>query len=177
MDQKLLLDEALAFLQLTESSHLNDLKTNYHHLAKKFHPDTGEYDSDVLFQELQKQYEFLKEWWNLKGNFFYPNQNPKKSTESVSKATQLKKEGNDPIFNQYKYAKELETKAILIYFEKNKNAPLNLDEAKNKHIEELRHALEPVAKIYNEILVNFPQSIWAQDSKDSLHRLSVWWKK
>lgn len=180
MDQKLLLNEALTFLHLTESSSEQDLKVSYHNLAKKYHPDAGEYDSDVLFQELQRHYDFLKEYLQIHHSFL-SRENLISSSESLQeqrlKTSRSKREGNDPIFNQYKLAKEIETTAILSYFDKNKNSPLNLDEVANKNLEKLRKELEPARKIFLDIIGNYPQSIWASDSKDSLQRLSVWWKK
>ncbi len=171
MDQKLLLNEALSFLHLTESSTEQDLKTTYHQLAKKYHPDSGEFDSDILFHELQKHHEFLKSYLSDHGSFRF------KSKEIPGhKKKEPKKEGSDPIFNLYKLAKEEETKAILDYFERTKNTPLHLDELKNKNLIELRFKLEPVRKKYQEIVSEHPESIWAKDSKDSLQRISVWWR-
>jgi hypothetical protein len=179
LDQKLLLNEALAFLHLSESSTEQDLKATYHLLAKKYHPDTGEFDSDILFQELQKHYEFLKTWWNDKGNFILSHSTKQPIVEPNiinSYRSRSTKQGNDPIFNLYKLAKEVETRAILDYFEKTKNTPLELHETKNKNLSELRKALEPAKNKYQEIVKLYPQSIWAKDSGDSLQRLSVWWK-
>jgi len=171
LDQKLLLNEALSFLHLTESSNEQELKTSYHGLAKKYHPDSGEYDSDILFRELQKQYEFLKAHYANYGNFKLPGVSI--PDESITKKSKTKK---DPIFELYKTAKDRETRAILSYFEKTKNSPLHLDEKGNKSLEGLRKDLDPVRKIYLEILSLYPESIWAKDSKESLQRISVWWK-
>ncbi len=179
MDQKLLLSEALAFLHLVDSSSSQDLKNSYHKLAKKYHPDTGEYDSDILFQELQKHYDFLTLWWSENGSFRMSNLSTNKgsSRKKEKQESVQRKDSGEPIFALYKEAKDLETKAILDYFEKTKNAPLNLDESKNKAVSALRKALEPVLAKYHEIVHLYPQSIWASDSKDSIQRLSVWWKK
>ncbi|GBF49358.1 DnaJ domain protein [Leptospira ryugenii] len=157
-----MLEEALAFFQLNESSSELDLKNQYQRLAKRYHPDAGEYDSAVMFLELQRHYEFLKEWWNTQQSFVWLE---KKSSKA-----------KDPIFEMYKLAKEKETIAILQYFEKNKNTPLVLEDDKNKGIESLRKALEPVREIYREITFKYPNSIWAKDSEESLQRISVWWK-
>jgi len=170
VDQKLLLNEALSFLHLTESSTEQDLKSTYHVLAKKYHPDTSDYDSDILFQELQKHYDFLKNYIAEQGSF----KSPKKEIP-VNRIQKSTKEGNDPIFNLYKKTKEEETRAILDYFEKTKNTPLHLNESKNKNLSELRRALDPVRNKYREIVSLYPDSIWANDSKDSLQRISVWW--
>ncbi|WP_411822341.1 J domain-containing protein [Leptospira sp. 'Mane'] len=173
MDKELLLDEALSFLGLNRFSDEDDLKTSYHKLAKKYHPDTGEFTSEVLFQELQKNYEFLKKYFESNKGFGPGFSEPKTDTIRTDKSSSVP---SDPIFVIYKKAKEEETKAILTYFEKTKLSPLNLDEAKNNALVELRLKLDPVCKIYLDIVNNHSNSLWANDSRSSLDRLSVWWK-
>ncbi|TGN13415.1 J domain-containing protein [Leptospira ilyithenensis] len=174
MDKELLLDEALSFLGLNRFSTEDDLKVNYHKLAKKYHPDTGEFTSEVLFQELQKNYEYLKKYFESNKSFGQIYAEKKKDLVRSEKSNPIP---SDPIFVVYKKAKEEETKAILNYFEKTKLSPLNLDEAKNNSLVELRAKLDPVCKIYLDIVKNHPNSLWVKDSKSSLDRLSVWWKQ
>ncbi|TGN16906.1 J domain-containing protein [Leptospira idonii] len=190
MDEKLLLDEALSFLGLKGDSSEDDLKSQYHKLAKKYHPDGGEFTSEILFQELQKHYEFLKKFWERNGSFDAFSLGKGRSSRqdhSFSHEPEAAREGAgkdtssslvpDPIFSMYKTAKEEETRAILNYFEKTKLDPMNLNHAKNNALAELRTRLDPVCKVYLDIVQNHPKSIWVGDSKDSLARLSVWWKQ
>ncbi|BDA78493.1 molecular chaperone DnaJ [Leptospira kobayashii] len=174
MDKELLLDEALSFLGLNHFSTEDDLKASYHRLAKKYHPDTGEFTSEILFQELQKNYEYLKKYFESNKSFESFASGKK---EEATRAERSNPVPSDPIFIVYKKAKEEETKAILNYFEKTKLSPLNLDEAKNNALAQLRSKLDPVCRIYLDIAKNHPNSIWANDSKSSLDRLSVWWKQ
>ncbi|EMY71929.1 DnaJ domain-containing protein [Leptospira vanthielii] len=175
MDKKLLLNDSLHFLGLSLGFTESELKESYHKLAKKYHPDSGEFTSDVMFLELNKHYESLKDYllihpeeevsvegsgdWNGDGDLNNP----------------LVKPSKDPIFHDYKQAKEKETKAILRYYEKRDLHPIELSENLNKELVQLRKDLEPVLSVYVEILKKHSTSLWAKDAKDSLERLKVWW--
>ena len=50
-------DEAIKILQLDSDFKVNDLKTNYHKLAKQYHPDKG--GTNEQFQKINDAYTFL----------------------------------------------------------------------------------------------------------------------
>ncbi|XDD47862.1 DnaJ domain-containing protein [Leptospira sp. WS39.C2] len=191
MDKKLLLNDSLQFLGLSSGFTEEELRDSYHKLAKKYHPDTGEYTSDVMFVELNKHYESLKEFllihpedsgldssFDAEGQILRDenhnhshlhNQNQKEQVES--------KPSKDPIFQEYKLAKEKETEAILRYYEKRNLHPIELSSSLNKELVQLQKELEPVLQVYASILKENPSSLWAADAKTSLERLRVWWSK
>lgn len=171
MDKELLLEEAFAFFSLSPESSPESIKERYHVLAKKYHPDSGEFTSPVLFQELQKYHEILLEWQAF--GLSVSNSQSKNSTEPSEK----KKDTSDSkaVFSKYKAAKELETNAILRYYERTKNQPLILKGEENPALLELRKELLPVRKELEEIAIQKPPSIWSKDARDSLKRISVWW--
>ncbi|TGL47917.1 molecular chaperone DnaJ [Leptospira meyeri] len=174
MDKKLLLNDSLHFLGLGPGFTESELKESYHKLAKKYHPDSGEFTSDVMFLELNKHYESLKDHLLI-----HPEEESSFSKSSdlfvSSEVPSSSKPSKDPVFQEYKLAKEKETEAILNYYEKRNLHPIELSESLNKELVQLRKDLEPVLSVYAEILKKHPTSLWAKDAKDSLERLRVWW--
>ncbi|PJZ45879.1 J domain-containing protein [Leptospira brenneri] len=176
MDKKLLLNDSLHFLGLSPGFLESELKEAYHKLAKKYHPDSGEFTSDVMFLELNKHYESLKDYLLI---------HPEEDTSfregvdgfDFSESPNITKPSKDPVFHEYKLAKEKETEAILRYYEKRNLHPIELSENLNKELVQLRKDLEPVISVYAEIVKNHTNSLWAKDAKDSLERLRVWWSK
>ncbi|MCG6148678.1 molecular chaperone DnaJ [Leptospira levettii] len=181
MDKKLLLNDSLHFLGLSSGFTESDLKESYHKLAKKYHPDSGEFTSDVMFVELNKHYENLKEFLLIHPEETYVdpdgNVSHSKNTNQSIKESLENKPSKDPIFQEYKLAKEKETKVILRYFEKRNLHPIELSSALNKELVQLQKELEPVLQVYANILKQHPTSLWANDAKNSLERLRVWWSK
>ncbi|MCW7481568.1 J domain-containing protein [Leptospira kanakyensis] len=171
MDKKLLLNDSLHFLGLGPGFTESELKESYHKLAKKYHPDSGEFTSDVMFVELNKHYESLKDHLLI-----HPEEETFSfgSGEASDPKIQTSKPSKDPVFHEYKMAKEKETEAILRYYEKRNLHPIELSENLNKELIQLRKDLEPVLSVYVEILKNHSTSLWANDAKDSLERLRVW---
>ncbi|MCG6145336.1 DnaJ domain-containing protein [Leptospira bandrabouensis] len=175
MDKKLLLIDSLHFLGLGLGFSESELKESYHKLAKKYHPDSGEFTSDVMFLELKKHYESLKDYLLIhpeEESFLSEN---RESGDLFEKGNPFTKPSKDPVFHEYKLAKEKETEAILRYYEKRNLHPIELSENANKELVQLRKDLEPVLSVYAEILKKHPSSLWASDAKDSLDRLRVWW--
>lgn len=155
MEKELLLKEALAFFHLTEEHGLNDIHTRYHELAKKYHPDKGEFSSDVMFKELLKYRDVLIE----------------------NEKTKVKKNNKkDPIFAIYRHAKQKESEALIRYFDEVKNLQVILDEKHNQYLRRLKADLTEPIQVYNEICKNHPDSIWFQDCLQSIERLKVWYK-
>lgn len=193
MDKKLLLNDSLQFLGLTSGFTEGELRDSYHRLAKKYHPDTGEYTSDVMFVELNKHYEFLKEYLLIhpEESEFDPSfgqvqpdhqgKSENKSQTEGQTTSQTEsgktKPSKDPIFQEYKMAKEKETEAILRYYEKRNLHPIELSSSLNKELVQLQRDLEPVLQVYLNITKDHPTSLWAADAKSSLERLRVWWKE
>ncbi|MCT8332776.1 DnaJ domain-containing protein [Leptospira sp. 85282-16] len=175
MDKKLLLNDSLHFLGLGPGFTESELKESYHKLAKKYHPDSGEFTSDIMFLELNKHYESLKDFLLIhpEEESFTPS--GREDTDFRDKKNPHIKPSKDPVFHEYKLAKEKETEAILSYYEKRNLHPIELSEIANKELVQLRKDLEPVLSVYAEILKKHPTSLWASDAKDSLERLRVWW--
>ncbi|MCW7462389.1 MULTISPECIES: J domain-containing protein [Leptospira] len=183
MDKKLLLNDSLHFLGLSSGYTESELKDSYHKLAKKYHPDSGEFTSDVMFVELNKHYENLKEFLLIhpEETMVDPNGNregshPKNTNQSPNETLE-NKPSKDPVFQEYKLAKEKETEVILRYYEKRNLHPIELSSALNKELVQLQKELEPVLQVYANILKQHPTSLWASDAKNSLERLRVWWSK
>ncbi|TGL23607.1 molecular chaperone DnaJ [Leptospira bourretii] len=174
MDKKLLLNDSLNFLGLSAGFTESELKESYHKLAKKYHPDSGEFTSDVMFLELNKHYESLKDHLLI-----HPEDDFSHLVSGEvcgdSEVPPITKPSKDPVFHEYKLAKEKETEAILRYYEKRNLHPIELSESLNKELVQLRKDLEPVLSVYAEIVKKHPSSLWANDAKDSLDRLRVWW--
>lgn len=193
MDKKLLLNDSLQFLGLNSGFTESELRESYHKLAKKYHPDTGEYTSDVMFVELNKHYESLKEYLLIhpEESELDPSVGPlhtdkqgksENKSHSDNQSTSQTEAGKnkpskDPIFQEYKLAKEKETEAILRYYEKRNLHPIELSSSLNHELVQLQKDLEPVLLVYANIVKQHPKSIWALDAKNSLERLRVWWAK
>lgn len=173
MDKKLLLNDSLHFLGLSPGFTESELKESYHKLAKKYHPDSGEFTSDVMFLELNKHYESLKDYLLIhpEDETFLQGSGEGSSDTKIPSP----KPSKDPVFHEYKLAKEKETEAILRYYEKRNLHPIELSDNLNKELVQLRKDLEPVLSVYAEILKKHSTSLWANDAKDSLERLRVWW--
>lgn len=170
MDEKLLLNDAKTFLGLNSEFTFEELKENYHKLAKKYHPDSGEFTSDVLFLELNRHYENLKEFLRRS-----QNENSLLREEQQKSNPQQHKATKDPVFIEYKNAKTKETEAILEYYESRSTSPIQLSSDENIELLKLRKNLDPVLRTYTKILIEHPDSIWAKDIRDSILRLKVWW--
>ncbi|PJZ85792.1 J domain-containing protein [Leptospira harrisiae] len=175
MDKKLLLNDSLHFLGLNPGFTEFELKESYHKLAKKYHPDSGEFTSDVMFLELNKHYESLKDFLLIHSEEEFIGTEVREDLGSFDKNNLYTKPSKDPVFHEYKLAKEKETEAILHYYEKRNLHPIELSESLNKELVQLRKDLEPVLSVYAEILKKHPTSLWASDAKDSFERLRVWW--
>jgi DnaJ-class molecular chaperone len=183
MDKKLLLNDSLQFLGLSTGFTEAELRDSYHKLAKKYHPDTGEFTSEVMFLELNKHYEALKEFLLIHPEDGLNDSSEEQDGDGTGFHHQKKdhptenKPSIDPIFQEYKLAKEKETEAILRYYEKRNLHPIELSSSLNQELVQLQKELEPVLLVYANITREHPKSLWARDAKDSLERLRVWWPK
>ena len=90
------LEDALLFFSLPRSFTKEDLKRRYRELALKYHPDRGEYTSDVLFVQLMNYYSYLDNYLNI-----YYSESESQSTDSV-----LQNPNQKIIKDEYKIYKE-----------------------------------------------------------------------
>jgi hypothetical protein len=164
------LEDALLFFSLPKAFTKEELKRRYRELALKYHPDRGEYTSDVLFVQLMNYYSYLENYLNL----FYSE------SFGVSNDSVLHNSNQKITKDEYKIYKEIKTReseSILYYFKSRKNLPsVELDPKKNPELNELRVKLDKIKKDYNEFIKLYPNSIWVADILDSIENLKVWWK-
>lgn len=161
------LEDALLFFSLPLSFEKADLKKRYRELALKYHPDRGEYTSDVLFVQLMQYHSFLESYLDKKDSQVIPS-------EVLSPVST---KPNREEYNHYKDLKYRENEAILYYFNSRKNLKaVELDERKNKELAELKGKLEKIKQEYDDFTKTYPNSIWNQDIIDSIENLKVWFK-
>lgn len=162
------LEDALLFFSLSKTFTKEELKKRYRELALKYHPDRGEYTSDVLFVQLMNYYSYLDNYLNL-----YYSENEIQSNDFVTQNQKVTKDE----YKIYKEIKTRESEAILSYFKSRKNLPsVELDPKKNPELNELRIKLDKIKKDYNDFIKQYPSSIWVADILDSIENLKVWWK-
>jgi hypothetical protein len=136
-----------------------------------------------MFLELNKHYEALKEFLLIHPEDGLNDSSEEQDGDGTGFHHQKKdhptenKPSIDPIFQEYKLAKEKETEAILRYYEKRNLHPIELSSSLNQELVQLQKELEPVLLVYANITREHPKSLWARDAKDSLERLRVWWPK
>jgi hypothetical protein len=158
------LEDALLFFSLPVTYEKEDLKKRYRELALKYHPDRGEYTSNVLFVQLMQYHSFLESYLNKKEHSqeILPTVSPKTNREE---------------YNHYKDLKYRENEAVLHYFNSRKNLKaVELDERKNKELAELKGKLEKIKQEYEDFIRTYPNSIWNQDIIDCIDNLKVWFK-
>ena len=158
------LEDALLFFSLSITFEKEDLKKRYRELALKYHPDRGEYTSDVLFVQLMHYHSYLESYLNKKehSHEFSSTVSPKPNREE---------------YNLYKDLKYRENEAVLHYFNSRKNLKVvELDERKNKELAELKGKLEKIKQEYEDFIRTYPHSIWNQDIIDCIENLKVWFK-
>jgi hypothetical protein len=161
------LEDALLFFSLPLSFEKEDLKKRYRELALKYHPDRGEYTSDVLFVQLMQYHSFLESYLDKKDS--------QEILLEVLSTVSIKP--NREEYNHYKDLKYRENEAILYYFNSRKNLKaVELDERKNKELAELKGKLEKIKQEYEDFTKTYPNSIWNQDIIDSIENLKVWFK-
>jgi DnaJ-class molecular chaperone len=165
MEQEDLLTSALSFFGLEPGASREQVQSRYRELAKKYHPDSGEFTSDVLFLELSRSYQILSE---------YSAAEPNRFSHSNSSQRGSGKGKKDPSYEIYKTCKEKENKAILRYFEKTKGNTVHLNPEENPPLRALQEDLDPVCRGYRTIISEYPESIWVADAKASIKRLGVW---
>ena len=155
---------ALLFFSLEPNFTREDLKKRYRELAKKYHPDMGEYTTDVLFVQLLSYNSLLEDY--LQG-----------LRQHGDNTVQPRESKSNTEYTLYKESKSKERDAIHRYYKSRENIPVvELDEKKNKELIELREKLDAVRKEYIDFLKKFPNSIWIPDIQESLENMKLWWK-
>jgi len=150
-------DDALDFFGVDISVSEEAFKHRFHELALKYHPDKGEFNSDIIFLELMKHKHTL--------DLFF--QNRKSHLETFQAAT------SD--YALYKEAKQLENESILKYFKSREK--FNNQTAPNADFEiQLKEELKVAKSKYLKLLQEHPNSLWIRDSKDSILSIDVWLK-
>ncbi|MBK7056229.1 MAG: hypothetical protein IPH52_14505 [Leptospiraceae bacterium] len=150
-------DDAFQFFGLEITTTEEIFKHRFHELALKYHPDKGEFNSEVVFLELMKHRQTLEKFFETRHEH----------EEAFSKAT------ND--YALYKEAKKIQNDSILKYFksrEKNNNQT-----SPNADFEiQLKEELIRAKAKYIKLMQEHPTSLWIPDSKDSIQSIDVWLK-
>ncbi|WCL50939.1 J domain-containing protein [Leptospira sp. GIMC2001] len=174
MEEEDLLVSSLDFFGLNPDFTEDEFREKFRDLAKKFHPDTGEYTSSILFNELTRSKSVLESYLANRSNIqdeISINKSQPIQEAQVSKAKKI-----DPSYEIYKLAKEKENLAIIEYFDQTKGNNIFLSAEENPPLRELIRKLHFPITSYQRILDIYPESIWASDASDSLKRLSKWTK-
>lgn len=155
MENHNLLD-AILFFGLEVNFSRQEFHKAFHNLAMRYHPDRGEFTSDVLFVELIRYKVILEEYLEIREN--RNHENAKKSKE----------------YEIYKEAKRIENEAVLSYFKQRDGQQILLQEQENPELKVLKSRLTVAKNKYQTIILNHPESVWVEDSKDSIHRIDIW---
>ncbi|TGL65734.1 molecular chaperone DnaJ [Leptospira sarikeiensis] len=154
-----LLSRALDFYGLPKKFDENLVRTRFRELSRKYHPDSGEYETDVLFKELVQLRDVLLS--SLESHSFSSPENGKPDPEG---------------FQFYKEAKQKAASALEKYFQFTDGNPVFLKGEENPALIVLREELR-FAKIELEnFLQKFPKSIWREDTEKTLKKMEVWFK-
>lgn len=156
MNLEVEIENALKFFSLEENFTEEELKKQYYLLARKYHPDMGEFTSSVLFLELLKYKSILET--------YHESKQSSEVSESLDDYT------------IYKAAKKIENLAVLKYFHARDGIQIRLDKSENPQLIHLRKELSQAKKMYETILKEYPKSIWTKDAKESIDRILVWFR-
>jgi hypothetical protein len=152
-------DDAFQFFGLELTTTEEIFKHRFHELALKYHPDKGEFNSEVIFLELMKHRNTLEK--------FFENRH---EHEEVFKKTSP---NND--YSLYKEAKQLQNDSILKYFKSREK--YNNQTTPNADFElQLKEELNLAKAKYTKLIQEHPNSLWVRDSKDSILSIDVWLK-
>ncbi|PJZ50153.1 molecular chaperone DnaJ [Leptospira saintgironsiae] len=154
-----LLSRALDFYGLPKKFDANLVRSRFRELSRKYHPDSGEYESDLLFKELVQLRDVLLS--SLQNDSFTILENSKEDPEG---------------FLFYKLAKQKAAQAIEKYFQFTDGNPVYLKKEDNPALLRLRQELETAKNELEEFLEKFPKSIWKEDTETTLKKISVWFK-
>ncbi|TGL29815.1 molecular chaperone DnaJ [Leptospira koniambonensis] len=154
-----LLSRALDFYGLPKKFDANLVRSRFRELSRKYHPDSGEYETDIMFKELVQLRDVLLS--SLQDESFAILENSKEDPEG---------------FQFYKLAKQKAAQAIERYFQFTDGNPVYLKKEDNPALLRLRQELETAKNELEEFLAKFPKSIWKEDTETTLKKISVWFK-
>ncbi|PJZ66466.1 molecular chaperone DnaJ [Leptospira wolffii] len=155
-----LLSRALDFYGLPRKFDAELVRTRFRELSRKYHPDSGEYETDFLFKELVQ----------LRDVLLHSLESKEEASETEAKVED--REG----FLFYKEAKKRTAEALERYFQFTEGNPVFLKGEENPALRKLREELETVVGEWKEFLDHYPKSIWKEDAEKTLQKLSVWFK-
>ncbi|PJZ76081.1 molecular chaperone DnaJ [Leptospira neocaledonica] len=154
-----LLSRALDFYGLPKKFDANLVRSRFRELSRKYHPDSGEYETDLLFKELVQLRDVLLSFLE---------------TETSTILENVKEDPDG--FQIYKLAKQKAAKAIEKYFQFTEGNPVFLKKEDNPALLRLREELETAKEELEEFLEKFPKSIWKEDTETTLKKIKVWFK-
>ncbi|PJZ68289.1 molecular chaperone DnaJ [Leptospira perolatii] len=168
-----LLSRALDFYGLPKRFNEDLVRSKFRELSRKYHPDSGEYDNDILFKELvhlrDVLLDSLSSTANVKAEKTGQNESDPNWQESNS---QKDKEG----FGRYKDATQLAASALETYFKSTEGNPVFLDAKENPDLRKLRENLLIAKSELETFLKEYPNSIWKNDAEKTLKRIGVWFR-
>ncbi len=156
-----LLSRALDFYGLPRKYDADLVRSRFRELSRKYHPDSGEFETDLLFKELVQLRDVLLSSLDI---YPQPSTDPKQNSED--------KEG----FQFYKEAKQQTADALEKYFQFTEGNPVFLKGEDNPALRILREELKSSAERLKNFLELYPSSIWKDDAEKTLQKLSVWFK-
>ncbi|EMJ96980.1 MULTISPECIES: molecular chaperone DnaJ [unclassified Leptospira] len=154
-----LLSRALDFYGLPKKFDANLVRSRFRELSRKYHPDSGEYETDLLFKELVQLRDVLLASLGNESSVIL--ENSKEDPEG---------------FQFYKLAKQKAANAIEKYFQFTDGNPVYLKKEDNPALLRLREELEEAKKELGKFLEKYPKSIWKEDTETTLKKINVWFK-
>lgn len=172
MEEEFLLKQALDFFGFHSNQFTSQqLRTKYRELALRYHPDAGEFSSEVLFQELVRARETLEQYLETSN----PTQEGSAHSQLSSRQESNTSPKNDD-FSRYRSAKKRENDLILNYFGKTEGNPIFLSESDNPELRHLKVELRFVLAWYESILKDYPRTLFRSDIEKSIEKIRVWLK-
>ncbi|TGK17514.1 molecular chaperone DnaJ [Leptospira fluminis] len=156
-----LLSRALDFYGLPKKYDENLVRSRFRELSRKYHPDSGEYESDILFKELVRLRDVLLQ-----------------SLEEAAKKSPSgdSKEEDRNGFADYKSAKQSAADALEIYFKRTEGNPVFLQAEENPELRILRTKLSEAKSALERFILSYPDSLWKSDAEDTLKKIGVWFR-
>lgn len=152
-------DDAFQFFGLELTATEEIFKHRFHELALKYHPDKGEFNSEVIFLELMRHRHTLEK--------FFENRH---EHEEVFKKTSANTD-----YSLYKEAKQLQNDSILRYFKSREKYNNQTTPSADFELQ-LKEELNLAKAKYIKLIQDHPNSLWVRDSKDSILSIDVWLK-
>lgn len=156
-----LLSRALDFYGLPKKFDADLVRSRFRELSRKYHPDSGEYETDLLFKELVQLRDVLL--LSLE-------------TQEDNAVQELSSNEDREGFLPYKDAKKKTADALERYFQFTEGNPVYLKGEDNPALRKLREELADIRRDWTGFIEEYPRSIWREDAEKTLKKLSVWFK-